>query len=231
MNEELDIDRLKKSWKEQDDSKQNYSQEELALMLNKKSSNNVKYIVIISIIEFIIFLLSFFFMATDKNAMIQNLDVKAQEIYIRNYQISRFFIYMNVVISLGFVFYFYRCYKKINLLYSTKDLIRNILKFRKSVNWFIIINVFLGLMSLFLTGFYEFMYGVKTGSGLNFDDILPIEKIHTPFSSPGYVFLFIIICIFLILLIIIYYLLIYGILLRKLKMNLKELQKLEINKE
>ncbi|MDR1876312.1 MAG: hypothetical protein LBQ84_01665 [Flavobacteriaceae bacterium] len=227
MNKELDIDNLKRDWKEQDSIQNRYSQAELVLMLNKKSGNNVKYIVIISIIEFVILMLSLLFTATNKNGIIQNLDIDAGEVYIRNYKISQVLVYVNIVISLGFIFYFYKCYKRINLLSSIKELINNILRIRKSVNRFISINVTLGLLTLFLTGFYDFMFEFKEEINSTSQDIITIEKIHHPFSSPEYVFLFIIICLLTILMIAAYYSLIYGILLRRLKKNLQELQKLE----
>ena len=115
MKNELDIDSLKKSWQKQDDTNQ-YSQAEL-LLLNKKSRNNVKYIVIISVIEFIILMTSLLFTAADMDLIIPNLGGEALNVYIRNYHISRLLIYFNLITSIGFIFYFYRCYKKINLLY------------------------------------------------------------------------------------------------------------------
>ncbi|MDR2121720.1 MAG: hypothetical protein LBP34_01210 [Flavobacteriaceae bacterium] len=227
MNKKLDIDNLKKSWKEQECPKNQYSQAELVLMLNKKSRNNVKYIVIISIIEFIVLILSLFFTAADKNDMMQNLDAAAQEIYIRNYRISQILIYINIIASIGFVFYFYKCYKRIDLINSTKNLIENILNFRKSVNLFILINITLGAITLFLTGFYDFMSGLKEKINSAPQDFITIEKIHPIFSSSEYISVFIIICFFTILIIIAYYYLVYGTFLRKLKNNLKELHKFE----
>ncbi|MXO33935.1 hypothetical protein GFU95_02755 [Apibacter sp. B3889] len=226
MKNELDIDSLKKSWQKQSETNQ-YSQAELILMLNKKSRNNVKYIVIISVIEFIILMTSLLFTAADMNLIMPNLGGEALKVYIRNYHMSRLLIYFNLITSIGFIFYFYRCYKKINLLYSTKDLINNILRFRKSVNCFICINILLGVLILILTGFYEFMYGKRLGRGFNSTDILNIDQIRLNFSYPENIFVFIIICIILFLIIIAYYLLIYGILLKKLKKNLNEIKKLE----
>lgn len=227
MNNELDIDNLKKSWKEQDNSQNKYSQEELIQMLNKKSSNNVKYIVIISIIEFILLMVSLFFTSIDSDTIVRNLDSHAREIYLRNYKISQVLVYINIFISLGFIFFFYKSYRKINVMNSTKNLINNILNFRKSVNWFIFINITLGLTSFFLTGFYDFMSGFKKGIDSTTQNTLHIEKIHTPLSSPEYIFWFILVCVISIVIILLYYFLIYGILLRRLKKNLKELQKYE----
>ncbi|WP_295811922.1 hypothetical protein [uncultured Apibacter sp.] len=228
MKNELDIDSLKKSWQKQDDTNQ-YSQAELLLMLNKKSRNNVKYIVIISVIEFIILMTSLLFTAADMDLIIPNLGGEALNVYIRNYHISRLLIYFNLITSIGFIFYFYRCYKKINLLYSTKNLINNILKFRKSVNWFIFINILLGIIILILTGFYEFMYGKRLDSIFKPSNILNIDKIRLNLTYPNNILVFIIVCIILFLIIIAYYLLIYGILLRNLKKNLNEIKKLEID--
>lgn len=223
-NKGLDLDTLKTSWKKEQIPAHKYSQDELTLMLNKKSTNNVKYIVVISIIEFIILLLSLFITTVD-NTILNNLDTEAQSIYLRNVKISRYLLYINIVISFIFIFYFYRSYKRINILNSTKEFINNILKFRKTVNIFIIINITLGMLILFLTGFYSFMVEFKKSfeSGYN----IGIEKIHSPIYTPAHIFLFTILCVFIIVFIAIYYLLVYGILLKKLKINLKELRKID----
>ena len=54
-SEDFDIDALKKTWKDQVIS-DGYNQDEIEVMLNKKSRNYVKYILWISIIEFILIL-------------------------------------------------------------------------------------------------------------------------------------------------------------------------------
>ena len=53
-SEDFDIDALKKTWKDQVIS-DGYNQDEIEVMLNKKSRNYVKYILWISIAEFIVF--------------------------------------------------------------------------------------------------------------------------------------------------------------------------------
>lgn len=223
-NKGLDLDTLKASWKKEQGPAHTYSQDELTLMLNKKSTNNVKYIVIISIIEFIILLLSLFITTVDKT-ILNNLAPEAQSIYLRNTRISQYLLYLNIVISFIFIFYFYKSYKKINVLNSTKEFINNILKFRKTVNIFIIINIIFGMLILFLTGFYSFMveFNKSFESGYN----IGIKKMNFPVYTPRHMLLFIIICVFIVAFIAVYYLLVYGILLKKLKTNLKELQKID----
>lgn len=224
MNKDLDLDNLKESWKKDQISAHKYSRAELIRMLNKKSTNNVKYIVIISIIEFIVVFLSLFITSVDKS-ILNNLDAEAQENYLRNARISQYLSYVNIVISFIFIFYFYKCYKKINILNSTKEFINNILKFRKTVNIFIIVNFFLGMIILFLTGYYSFMGGFRKAFIDGYSN--EIEKVHLPIHSPKYMLIFIIISFFLIAFVVVYYLLVYGVLLRKLKINLRELQKID----
>ncbi len=225
MNNELDIDHLKKSWKEQEISSNNYSRAELIQMLNKKSGNIVKYIVIISIVEFLILILSLFFISPNPSSL-ETMSPQAQETYLQYYQTGRILVYINIFISFGFVFFFYRSYKKINVTNSTKELIHNILLVRKNVNWFIFINITLGLAALFFTGFHDFLSGLdKNNPPLISSNTQNSKEAYTLLSSSEYLFWFLTISVISIAVVLLYYYFIYGTLLRKLKKNLSELQK------
>ena len=52
---EFDLDSFKKTWQEQE-VKEKYDNQEIIQMLNRKSRNNVRYILWISLLEFLMFL-------------------------------------------------------------------------------------------------------------------------------------------------------------------------------
>ncbi|MGM5629608.1 hypothetical protein O2K51_01800 [Apibacter raozihei] len=227
MSKEIDIDNLKKFWKEQPASDNHYSKEQLLQMINKKSGNNMKSIIIISSIEFILLMISLIFTCIDNTYLIGSLDMEAKEIYSRNLQISRQLLLFDILISLLFIYFFVKTYRQINILNSVKELINSILRFRRYVTGFIVINIILGMFTLFLTGFYDFVYSLKRTFGVIQNDNIGTQTIHSPVNSPEYTFWFIIICIIIFIIMFIYYAVIYGIFLRKLKNNLKELREIE----
>ncbi|MDR3273123.1 MAG: hypothetical protein LBT29_06565 [Flavobacteriaceae bacterium] len=232
MNNDFDIEKLKKSWNEQKPT-QALSRGELLLMLTKKSSNNIKYIVIFSVIEFLIVVMSLIFTSYTSidSKIIEKLDADIRENYILNSKIAQVLSCFNVVISIGFIYLFYKSYRKINVLNTPKEFIQNILQFKKSVTWFIGINILIGIINFFLTGFYDFIAGFMDGYNStvegNHIPKLDFNTIHPLFSSYLYILLFFALLFFALLIGLIYYYLVYGILLGRLKRNLKALKTLE----
>ncbi|TWP26101.1 hypothetical protein ETU09_10380 [Apibacter muscae] len=226
MNKQMDIDHIKKYWITQDNNK-NYSQDELISMLNKTSRNTVKYIVAISIIEFAVMILSLIIsLTTDRTIVFNSLDVNGQKTFIKEMQISDALTYLNIIISIFFIYNLYKSYKDINILSSTKELINKILGFRKRINTLLAINIILGFIILYYTSFYDFMHIIKSRHSYYEQGIS--KSLYIPFSSPKYIIIYIIICIIFIAILMVYYWLIYGILLKKLKKNLEEIKKLDI---
>lgn len=228
MNEKFDIDNLKTFWKKQESNKI-YSQEELVLMLSKKSSNNIKYIVWISVIEFIVVMISLFFSTGSlDNLVLKNLSKVAQQDYIEKYEWVQKINIINLFISLFFIVMFYRIYKSIRIENSTKNFIFTIVKFRKWVNIFIVINIIIGIINMYLTGFYDFIAGFKVGYKSQSSEINQLYPWETdPFHSTTGIIIFIVFLIFMLLIVFTYYQLVYGILMRRLKRNIKELKKIK----
>ncbi len=201
--DELDI--LKKDWKKNENAFDQVTEKEIYGMLHKRSSSIVKWILIISILEFFV-INGIGFLITDEKAEKFNLMHPYLNI-IEN---------INYFILLGFIFLFYKNYKTISVLDSSKKLIKDIIVTRKIVNYYIYWNIFI---SSFL-GSFAFIDGFKDGyytANPNAEEI----------SNSGFIIIFVFSMIFVIGFIFGFYKLLYGILLNKLQKNYNELQKID----
>lgn len=224
-SEDFDIDSLKKTWQDQTIS-DGYNQDEIEVMLNRKSRNYVKYILWISVAEFVIFgLINFIALFstdfhTDFTNILNRLQIKNQSQV--EFSLDRIYNWMKIlslVITGVFVVIFYRNYKKITIESNLKKFIIHILDFKKAVNLFIFSNVI--LLLLFIGSFTSFI-------------IFTIRKQNIEIDNPTFwglitgVVFSLLICIIIILL---YYRIAYGIILKRLSKNLKQLKKIDSEKE
>lgn len=204
-----ELELLKKNWNNQEGTLPKLSYDQIYKMILKKSSSVVKWIFIISILEFILWLsIDIGFRISGKTEELEALGTPGLNLItsIVSYSILIFFMVR-----------FYLNYKKIKATDSTKELMKNILKTRKTVKVYVLINVsFVALMTIGLL-FYQAMF-TTTHIEMAQEQQLPLY-----ISILGALFA-IIVSIGIILL---FYRLIYGILIGKLKDNYKELQKLE----
>lgn len=224
-NQDFDIDSLKKSWQDQVIS-DDYNQEEIEVMLNKKSRNYVKYILWISVAEFVIFGI-INFIALFSNSFHTDFTNILNKLQIRNqneveFSLDKIYNVMKVaslVITGVFVVIFYSNYKKINVESNLKKFIIHIIKFKKTVNLFIFSNIL--LLFLFIGSFTAFI-------------IFTIKKQNIQIDNPTFwglitgVIFSLLVCIVLILL---YYKIAYGIILKRLSKNLKQLETIDSQKD
>ena len=146
---EFDLDNFKKSWQEQE-VQPKYNSTEIEAMLNKSSRNYVKYILWISIAEFLIILcmnIYYTFLGDDSNSFIKILARLGVQ-NSRELQTSFGNLYLilkviSLVITAYFVVCFYQNYRKINIESNLKKLILQIIRFKKTVNLFILANILL----------------------------------------------------------------------------------------
>ena len=218
---EFDIDQFKKSWQEQD-VQPKYNSTDIESMLNKSSRNYVKYILWISFAEFLVILgmnLYNFFAGDESQNFINILErfgVKNSVDLKTNFD----HLYLGLkIISLAltafFVICFYANYKKINVESNLKKLIVQIIKFKKTVNLFILANIFLMVLySLALIAFTNWVL-IQQNISLNNATLIGF-----------YVGFFLLIGLS-VLLIWIYYKIVYGIILKRLGINLAELKKID----
>jgi hypothetical protein len=207
------LDKLKDAWKSQDYSKHKVSTNDIYKMLHSKSTSYVKWIFYISIIEFLF-------------VIVLNLSIdrdKYLDFYIQMGMKSMIIIVsiISYLIMIIFIYLFYKNYKKINVNTDAKTLMKSILNTRKTVKYYIYFN--LGFMAL-----SSAMLLYKIFSSPENTALYKLEtEIPQTFSDST---LLIILSVFMVLFIglaLLIYRVIYGILLRRLKRNYKELEQLD----
>lgn len=208
------LDNYKKAWNNQPEETEKYSALEIYKIAHSRSSSIVKWIFIIGILEFVLWTGLNLFMPDDFYKIYEDLNLTT---FINIFSI------FHCIIIIAFLFLFYRNYKRISVIDNTKKLINNIFSIRKTVKYYVIYNlamVFLISIIVNITMFSDTDLLMKTMSPNNMAmDINQVLKI----TIAGQVISLIIILVFLWL----FYKLLYGILLRKLNRNYRELEKLE----
>lgn len=211
--EELDL--LKKDWKKNENFFPKISEKDIYAMLHKKSSSIVRWILIISILEFALYLsLSLF--VSDSHAT-QG---------IQSYTPKYLSIFMDVVgygIIVYFIYQFYKSYRKITATDNTKKLMKTILHTRKTVSNYIIANI--AYMIVIMMSFFILVFNNDPG-WLNFVHETEVKGTVTL----AYILFFVgaavgiafFACVFWLI-----YKVIYGFLVKRLYKNYKELEKID----
>ena len=208
-----ELDKLKGAWKSQDYSDHKVSVTDIYKMLHAKSSSYVKWIFYISIIEFLLVIILNLVFDNDKYLSIYD------EMGMRN------LIMVVSIISYGimivFMYLFYKNYRKISVDCDAKTLMQNIFKTRKTVKSYIYFNIgFMALTSFIL--FYQIFSSDKNTSIYKMTSNIPED-----FSTTYLIIAITVVMILFIGLMLLIYRIIYGILLRRLKKNYKELEQLD----
>lgn len=207
MMEELDL--LKKDWKKNENSFEQVSEVDIYKMLHKKSSSIVKWILIISILEVLLWTGI-------------SLAYNSDEYFIKTHSehLIEYFKYLtifNYAVVAVFIFMFYKNYRAISTITSTKQLMKDILKTRKTVKYYVWYN--LGMMVVSMIIGFVLVFTVD-------------PKLHELTSKGNAMIFMIVFCTVCILVFVglfwLFYRLIYGILLRKLFRNYNELRKIDL---
>ena len=208
------LELLKEQWKSGDKELPKLSFKEIYMMLLKKSSSIVKWIFIISIAE-LLFWLSLFFIIPDSNLEIMH-----------KMGIGDFILYSNIfhfTIFGVFIFYFYKNFKSIQVTDNTKMLMKNILKTRRTVKYFVYYNIGMFILSSVVLDSYFYNRSEQLYEIMDFArQGVPLENFATVFIISQ-----IIVGVLVVGLLILFYWLVYGLLLRRLKTNYKELKKID----
>ncbi|MEZ2414740.1 hypothetical protein ACA086_07215 [Muriicola sp. E247] len=217
MMDELEL--LKKDWQKQGQDLPKLSYDELYAMIWKRSSSVVKWIFIISIIEFVLPQLLYLLpSAREGISVYDDLGLK-------------YVILGLTVLQYGVVFYFifqfYKRYREITVLDSAKELMHKIIRTRKTVKNYIVFA-----LSIFLLSFLIIAIGILFSDGDSFLKVFELENKSINMTTQQLKFLISgvmvamgVVCTALVGLI---YFLIYGLLLRKLGKNYRELKRLEV---
>jgi len=217
MMDELEL--LKKDWKRKESELPKLSYDQLYRMIWKRSSSVVKWIFIISVIEFILPQLLYLLpSAREGMEFYEGLGLKnlMWGITIVQYLVVFYFIYQ-----------FYQRYREISALDNAKELMHKIIRTRKTVK-----NYILFALSMFLFTFLLIAIGIAFSDGDTFIHALNLEEKAMEDSIENLKFVVVglliaigILCTAFLGLV---YFLIYGLLLRKLGKNYHELKRLEI---
>ena len=210
-----ELKRLKKDWKENLKFPK-LSKDEIYKLLHKKSSSIVKRIFVFSLIEFGFWTLLSFVIK----------DNEAQQRFDQ-YEMDHITLPLMVIgyaFLIYFFFMFYKNYKSISTTASSKGLMEQILKTRKTVKHYVIFNLLFLYISIVIGLFIE----------LNNNPDVALRTAEFTASGDYYIFYGIILATTLLMMALLtavllgFYYLIYGILLKKLKNNYKELKKIEL---
>lgn len=215
MTDELEL--LKKDWQKKTADLPRLSYEEIHKMIWKKSSSIVKWILIISILEFTLPQLLIFAPPMEEAMQIYD------HIGVSNYLFAlSLLIY---AVALYFIFQFYQRFKEISVLDNSKNLMKKILRTRKTVKHYVLFS-----LSMIMVTIIIMIIGVYLKQDIT--EIVPELKDKLQDISPdklkitlmltigimGIVLTLVMGCV---------YFLLYGLLLRKLNKNYAELRQLE----
>lgn len=210
-----ELEFLKKDWKKQEASYPRLSYDQIYNMIWKRSSSIVKWIFVISILEFLFWSVLNIFLANDEYwDEMERLNLK--EISIVSYVVG-------TLITFFFIWQFYINYKRISSTDNAATLMKKILRTRKTVKYYIgYVLISTSITSLVYMYFFIDYHSNNT----IVDDPQKYEFSTTQWAMfLGLSFLFLLVFLGLIWLL---YRMIYGIFLKKLNRNYTELKKLEV---
>lgn len=217
MMDELEL--LKKDWQKKDEQLPKLSYNEIYTMIWKKSSSIVKWIFYISLIELVFWIIL--------NAAPFFMDNYTEGVNQLDVGYTQTFIIVSSIIAFGvifiFIYYLFRAYKSISVADNVRNLMESILRTRKIVHYYVAYNVIVMILVTIYALVNAFnkderMINIlesasEDGSTLKLWLIMGGFIMVGLVLTVGFIWLF--------------YQLIYGLLLKKLNRNYKELKKLE----
>ena len=211
-----ELELLKKDWETSSKNYPELDKKTLYKLINKRSSSLVKWIFIISLLEFVFWTLI---------SLVTN-DAESLE-KLKSYNVD-YIIYPLTVFGylvLGYFFYvFYKNYKNISTTEDTKLLMERILKTRKTVKHYVIFNLVFMYISIIIGVYIEITNNPEVQALIN--------GIEADGAKNVTIFYLIIVgvsilaMVFVTALLLGFYYLIYGLLLKRLKANYKDLKEL-----
>lgn len=214
MLDELEL--LKKDWQKREADLPKLSYEQIYPMTKKKSSSIVKWIFYISIIEFVFWAgINVIFSGPETME-----ELKAMHIH----KVIMVLNVINYVIILYFIYKFYTNYKKISFTDSSRNLMKTILKVKRTVTQYVWFNLIIFTTYLIINMYGVLLYGPE---GQKIVEAASQDGNSMAFWAMviGISIVFTAVILFLIWL---FYKLLYGILLKRLRKNYNELKRLEV---
>ncbi|MBO0340045.1 MAG: hypothetical protein VX798_16265 [Bacteroidota bacterium] len=214
MLDELEL--LKKDWQKREADLPKLSYEQIYPMTKKKSSSIVKWIFYISIIEFVFWAgINVIFSGPETME-----ELKAMHIH----KVIMVLNVINYAIILYFIYKFYTNYKKISFTDSSRNLMKTILKVKRTVTQYVWFNLIIFTTYLIINMYGVLLYGPE---GQKIVEAASQDGNSMAFWAMviGISIVFTAVILFLIWL---FYKLLYGILLKRLRKNYNELKRLEV---
>ncbi|CAM1347027.1 hypothetical protein [Tenacibaculum insulae] len=211
----MDLDKYKKAWNNQPEETNTVSKVDIYKMAHSKSSSIVKWIFIIGILEFSFWII--LNICTSKSSYLEIYE----KLNLTTFLNITYYIHYAVIII--FLYVFYKNYCSISIMDGTKELLKKILKVRKTVKVYVYYNLITFIILSIIVNVMIFSDQNKLKQVFNAEGINISES---SFFSIMLVTQIIFLLIFLVLFWLFYQLL-YGILLRKLSKNHKELSKFD----
>ena len=210
----MDLANYKKVWKNQPEEKNKISALEIYKMTQSKSNSIVKWIFIIGLLEFV-FWFALNYLGT-KNGALEPYEKLNLINFIDNFN------YFHYVVVVLFLILFYRNFSLISTVDDTKTLMKNILLVRKTVKWYVYYNLInVAIFSIILN-----ILIFNTPDGINILSGIDNESFNQEHMMSVFIIAQIVVIAIMILILWLFYYLLYGILLKKLNKNYKELTKL-----
>ena len=210
----MELDNYKKIWKNQPEEKNKLSALEIYKMTQSKSNSIVKWILIIGLLEFV-FWFAVNYLGT-KNGALDPFEKLNLINFIDNFN------YFHYVVVVLFLLLFYRNFSLITTVDDTKNLMKNILFVRKTVKWYVYYNLINVVIFSVILNILIF----NTPDGINILSGIENESFNQEHMMSVFIITQIVVIAVMILILWLFYYLLYGILLKKLNKNYKELTKL-----
>ncbi|GAA4945120.1 hypothetical protein GCM10023314_17740 [Algibacter agarivorans] len=206
-----ELDLLKKDWNKQPENKK-LSVKEIYPMLHKKSSSIAKTLFYISVAELVFWIL----INTIPYFSSTNYRERLNSVFNED-ALTGLTIFSYAVILL-FIYLLFKSYKAVSVTDNAKKLMKSIIYTRKIIRYYVIYNLVMVFISSAIAIVYAINHDPKLANIHDFSD--KQLAIFTVISI-------VIVGVFMII-IWLFYKLIYGLLLRRLNRNYKELEKLEV---
>ncbi|MDF0717552.1 hypothetical protein PY092_15415 [Muricauda sp. 334s03] len=214
MLDELEL--LKKDWQKREANLPKLSYEQIYPMTKKKSSSIVKWIFYISILEFVFWAaINVIFSGPETMQELKDMHI---------YKVVMALNVINYAIILYFIYKFYTNYRKISFTDSSKNLMRTILKVKRTVTQYVWFNLIIFTISAIIYAYGVLLYtsegqelvqaAAQDGDSTEFWALIIVTSIAITTAILFIIWLF--------------YRLLYGILLKKLRKNYNDLKRLEV---
>lgn len=209
-----ELELLKKDWGKQDTSHKRLSTNEIYALLHKKSSSIVKTLFYISIGELVFWILIntipyFFSVSYNK---------RLNEVYSNENLYIGLTVFSYAIILL-FIYLLFKSHKAISVTDNAKKLMESILKTRRVIKYYVLYNLAMAFISMVIGMYFAIVHDPDLTDTISHFSKKQMLITYAILIGVTAAFVFVIW---------LFYKLLYGLLLKRLNRNYKELKKLDI---